>query len=688
MSWRDLKIGIKLTFGFGGLITLLIISSFVGFNGLTVMTDSLNMITEEEAPLVDSANEMKLTLLQARNAMEQYRAATNVIGSSDESLIASILKNYQQAVEDFDLLNDAIVNGGVVNNVQIIKTDNDQLADLARKSDQIHNDEFQVAAALMQRQGQELLNRSKLASESMILMEENYEEILKNADDVETLVKEMVANNTNNNQSVTGLKQTILRDVPMIDLSMEIKNTISISRIKIEEIAQMTNLADIEPLEEEFNNTINDFDKLVQAALNGGNVDGSKVFKVENQQIIRRIEALDNSHEAFQESSAEMIKSRKNLVATMLAVKKSSEALQVAGKHADDLLSQVESLASKEMNNAKLAGQISGEKAIYTLISVALISVLLGAIAGFLINRSITGPVEEALAACDAIADGDLSITINSNSKDEIGLLALSLINMRDQLVSVIESVRAGADNLASASEEVSATAQTISQGAVEQVASVENTVSSVEQLNASVQQNSENSSVTEKIATASADEARQGANAVTETVSAMKHIAKKIALIEDIAYKTNLLSLNAAIEAASAGEHGKGFAVVAAEVRKLAESSRVTAEEISELATGSVDIAEKAGKLILQVVPNITKTADLVQEINAATGEQATGVAQINTAMEQLDQATQQNAASSEELAATSEELSGQAEQLQQAVSYFKISEINKSVTSVKRTG
>ena len=168
----------------------------------------------------------------------------------------------------------------------------------------------------------------------------------------------------------------------------------------------------------------------------------------------------------------------------------------------------------------------------------------------------------------------------------------------------------------------------------------------------------------------------QQGGSAVNETVTAMKHIAKKISLIEDIAYKTNLLSLNAAIEAASAGEHGKGFAVVAAEVRKLAESSRVTAEEISELAINSVDIAERAGKVIAEVVPNIVKTSDLVQEISAASEEQSSGIGQINEAMTQLDTATQQNAAASEELAATSEELSGQAEQLQQVVAFFNLHE------------
>ncbi|WP_461211259.1 HAMP domain-containing methyl-accepting chemotaxis protein [Desulfocurvus sp. DL9XJH121] len=302
------------------------------------------------------------------------------------------------------------------------------------------------------------------------------------------------------------------------------------------------------------------------------------------------------------------------------------------------------------------------------------LAIVLALLAAVVITRTITGPVRKGVAFAQAMAEGDFTQELDVNQRDEIGVLAAALNSMVVRLRDIVGDIRSAADNVASGSEQLSSASEELSQGATEQAASVEEVSSSMEEMAANIRQNAENAQQTEKISLQSATDAEEGGKAVNHTVQAMKEIADKISIIEEIARQTNLLALNAAIEAARAGEHGKGFAVVAAEVRKLAERSGAAANEISALSASSVEVAEKAGEMLGKMVPDIKRTADLVQEIAAASAEQNAGAMQINTAIQQLDQVIQQNASSSEEMAATSEELSGQAVQLQETISFFKV--------------
>jgi methyl-accepting chemotaxis protein len=315
--------------------------------------------------------------------------------------------------------------------------------------------------------------------------------------------------------------------------------------------------------------------------------------------------------------------------------------------------------------------------AVTTSIIIASITLLAVAIIGFFITRNLLlqlgGEPAYASSILAKVAAGDLSTQIIIKPGDTTSMLS-AINDMVVKLAGIIRDVNRSADALASASEEVNATAQSLAQGASEQAASVEETSASMEEMSASIAQNNDNARVTDGMAQKSATDALSGGKAVSETVEAMQKIAERISVIDDIAYQTNLLALNAAIEAGRAGEHGRGFAVVASEVRKLAERSQVASQEIGELATSSVKRAELAGKLLEDMLPSIRKTADLVQEIAAASSEQTTGVTQINAAIGQVSQTMQHTAAASEELSSTAEEMSAQAIGLQEAMTFFKL--------------
>jgi methyl-accepting chemotaxis protein len=315
------------------------------------------------------------------------------------------------------------------------------------------------------------------------------------------------------------------------------------------------------------------------------------------------------------------------------------------------------------------------------LILVATATILVS----LLITRSITTPLLAAVGVADAMARGDLRTRIDADGRDEVGRLQAAMGAMVDRISRVIGDVRAGAEALTSASAQVSTTAQTLSQGTGEQAASVEETTASLEEMSASITQNAENSRQSEAMAVEQATDAVEGGKAVDETVVAMRAIAERTSIIEEIAYQTNLLALNAAIEAARAGEHGRGFAVVAAEVRKLAERAQRAAKEIGETASGSVAVAERSGRLIGGLVPAIRKTADLVQEVAAASQEQSSGVAQVSKAMGVVDQVTQRNASASEELSSTAEEMAAQAEALHELVTFFQIPDREGSAAELR---
>ena len=346
-------------------------------------------------------------------------------------------------------------------------------------------------------------------------------------------------------------------------------------------------------------------------------------------------------------------------------------ATDLTNRHAEVLVPMVEEIA---------------KTTITTLVAFSVVAIFVSIIITLVISRGITKPIQDVVEVVETISAGDLTKTINADRGDEIGRLLGAMAKMTGKLNEMIGEVRMGAGSVSTAAAQVASSASIVSQGTSEQAAAVEQVTSSMEEMSASITQNAENSRKMEQTARKGAQDAGQSGQAVQESVSAMKLIAEKIAIIEEIAYQTNMLALNAAIEAARAGEHGRGFAVVAGEVRNLAERCRTAAQEIGGLAAANVQIAERSGGLLAELVPAIQKTADLVQEVAATSREQAAGVSQINGAISQVGVVTQRNAAGAEQLSSTAEELASQAEALQDMISFFRVSTHGNSSAGKKQ--
>jgi methyl-accepting chemotaxis protein len=317
------------------------------------------------------------------------------------------------------------------------------------------------------------------------------------------------------------------------------------------------------------------------------------------------------------------------------------------------------------------------------LLLFLLVALTLAGVASWRLTRSLIVPLQRVVAVAERIASGDLRERVLVDGRDELTRLLQAVDGMAGRIREVMGQVRSEVDGLSSASGHVAATSTSLSQGTSEQASAVEETTASLTQMTASINQTAANARQTEQMAQQGAADTELSGSAVTETAQAMRAIAEKVLLIQEIAYQTNILSLNAAIEAGRAGEHGRGFAVVSTEVRRLAERSQGAAREIASLVTSSVATAERAGGRLGALVPSIRKTADLVQEVALASSEQATSVGHVSRAMGQVSVVTQQNASAAEELAATSQQLASQAASLQRLLGLFQLPERSTPVAA-----
>jgi methyl-accepting chemotaxis protein len=309
-----------------------------------------------------------------------------------------------------------------------------------------------------------------------------------------------------------------------------------------------------------------------------------------------------------------------------------------------------------------------------SLTIIMLIILVFGVVVGWIIASSITTSIKEGLKLAQNISNGILHRQREVSRKDEIGELMTALNRMNNQLKFIVEDISQGIKNISVASQKMNRNAAELSETATDQAATTEEISSSIEELHANFLQNAENATTTEAIAMAAVEGIRDGNRATELASKSLNSIIERVGFIGDLAFQTNILALNAAVEAARAGEHGRGFAVVAAEVKKLADSSKEAAQLINKVSRETVIASDQAGLKLQKIVPEIEKTANLIQGIKLASNEQEVGINQINNAIQQLNNIAQQNAFSSENMAVSSQDLSTLAEKLQKTISFFQI--------------
>jgi len=639
---KNVKLGTKIILGFLAVVALVAVAGLTGYWGVTKVGNALHVVADKEAPIADASMEMMLAVSEGRMLGDELKGVTTVIVAAEASKIDTIAQAFDASSTQFDRWAEAILLGGAVDDVTVIKTDNAELLSLTAEAQKLHDEAFQPAFASLKNNGRQLIEAKSAADAAMEQMEAVCEALTAVLEEFEVVIVKELERSLAAASTTEQLRAVIAEEMPLADCAMEAKHSVAESRLTLEEIAQATTAEEIDAILPEYQATIRLFDELTRAISQGGEIEGTTIVATDNNAVRGQIEQLDKRHGQFEAAADEMIAKRRKMVAQAKIADQVMAELDAAGDAMDGLLERIEGLAGEAMDRAKAGGRTAKATATWSMVTIVIVSVLSGLFIGLFLTHSITKILNHIAAALSQ-----------------------------------------GSEQVASASGQVSMASQSLANGATEQAAGLEETSSSLEEIASITSHNADNAQEAKTLATKTRHAADGGAEAMSKMNVAIRDIqksanetAKILKVIDDIAFQTNLLALNAAVEAARAGEAGKGFAVVAEEVRNLAMRSAEAAKNTAGMIEGSVknaqsgvDIADEVSKALEDIVHSVGKTTNLVSEIAAASHEQAQGVDQVNTAVSQMDKITQQNAATAEESASAAEQLNAQAESMADVV-------------------
>ncbi|MDA8137737.1 MAG: methyl-accepting chemotaxis protein [Desulfobacteraceae bacterium] len=646
MNWRDLKIGKKLAIGFGCMILLLLITGYVGFDGIQTMSRALFAVGDREAPVADMSMEMRLSLLATRNAMEEFKSATAVMATDNEAGLAEIEKTYHEAVKEFDRFTEAILNGAELEGgkLKVIKTDDPKLAEKVRQADALHNEKFQTAAQNLMEKGRTLIKTKAVADQAMKQVEGIYDEVYQDATKVEEMISAQITKRADQGHVGGEARAILTEEVPLADMANELKIAMAQARLTLEEFTQTKELSQLDRLEQEYKTWLGFFDRRAEAILKGGRVDGVLVAATNNPNIRRAVEELDQNHEDFQKRAAAMMAAYRDMVAKSQEAETAMARLDEYGQQANDLLAEVETLAGDNMSSAKSDGRNAKSRAVVFMLLVTLISLCVGIALGTVITRGIVRPLAKGVAMAEAIAIGDLSARMDETRKDEIGVLAESMRRMAANLketVSIAEQISLGDLGV---SVKVLSEKDTLGKALTAMVTNLKATVKIAEQisvgdLGVTVKQLSDKDTLAQALAKMVAN--LRATTAVAEKIS-QGDLRVKVEVLSEKdtlgqALQTMVHQLNAVVaDVKTAADQ------VAAGSQQLSSSS----EEMSQGATEQASAAEEASSSMEQMASNIKQNADNASQtekiaLKAATDAETGGkaVAETVVAMKQIAQ-------------------------------------------------
>lgn len=724
-----LKLGMKLIGSFVFMALLTAIVGGIGFSGIRTVARSLTQVGDEEAPVVDMANKMKLCMMVGRNAMEEYKGATSPLSSIDEGRIGEIIKNFELAIEQYDTATTAILSGGKSSDgTVVIQTENTALNNLVREADDYHA-QFQRHAAELVTSGKKMITKKDVRDKAMEDMEDAYFKVINRGSGVEKQFAAEVDALLKNDNSQIGMFG-LQREIPQAAMANKLKIVIAETRIVLEEIMQTTTESELPEFLNDYQEKILEYDEITEAVLKGGVFNGVEVMATDNSSVRSSLLAMDETHEVFQQVAGILIEAHRDLIVSAKQAGQAMVELDSTGDMVEELLNQVANVAGSKMELAKQTGAEAVQNSVMFSSVVTVAAMLVGVLIGFFTSRSITVPMSKSVIMLENMSKGRLGNRLELVRGDEIGQMAKTMDTFADNLQNVvvasmqqlakgdltfkaeveddndaigmalkktgddlnrlITEIAMATDQIATGSDQVAVTSQTLSQGATQQAASIEEINSSMTEMSSQTETNAHNAMATRELASKAQADAETGNKQMEQMLAAMedisesgKSISKIIKVIDEIAFQTNLLALNAAVEAARAGQHGKGFAVVAEEVRNLAARSAKAALETAELIEGSVEkaargteAAEATSESLAKIVGIVDEMGTLIEEIADSSSVQAQGIKQTRDALSQVDRVIQSNTAAAEQGAAAAEELSGQAAYMRQLVASFKIRE------------